>query len=125
MILIYGGIYNNKLNFAKEKYQVTDNDVFDFENEICESQMMISEVKRHFKCLYNIQVLLKNMPEVKAIDFSDYQGIIICNDMSCGIVPLEKSDRIWRENVSRFLTDATKISQEVYRTFLGISTQLK
>lgn len=125
MILVYGGAFNGKLDFAKEKLNITDNDIFDFENEICESQNMVYEVIKNFKCLYNTQILIKNIPDISPDIFAGYQGVLICDDMSCGIVPLEKEDRIWRENVSRFLTAITKNSNDVYRVFLGIPNKIK
>ena len=51
--------------------------------------------------------------------------IIICDEISSGIVPLKKEDRMWREETGRCLQYLSKESSCVYRIFCGIPTIIK
>ena len=51
--------------------------------------------------------------------------IIICDDISSGIVPLKKEDRIWREETGKCLQYLSKESSKVYRMFCGIPSVIK
>ena len=52
-------------------------------------------------------------------------NIIICDDISSGIVPLKKEDRIWREETGKCLQYLSKESSKVYRVFCGIPSVIK
>ena len=51
--------------------------------------------------------------------------IIICDDISEGIVPLKKEDRLWREVTGKLLQEISKEANEVYRVFCGIPMEIK
>jgi adenosyl cobinamide kinase/adenosyl cobinamide phosphate guanylyltransferase len=51
--------------------------------------------------------------------------IIICNDISCGVVPIDSEIRLWRESVGRILTILSKHADEVVRLFCGLGTKIK
>ena len=51
--------------------------------------------------------------------------IIISDEISSGIVPLKKEDRMWREETGRCLQFLSKESSSVYRVFCGIPTIIK
>ena len=51
--------------------------------------------------------------------------IIISDEISSGIVPLKKEDRMWREETGRCLQYLSKESSCVYRIFCGIPTIIK
>ena len=51
--------------------------------------------------------------------------ILICDEISSGIVPLKKEERLWREETGKVLQFLSKESEEVYRIFFGIGTRLK
>ena len=51
--------------------------------------------------------------------------IIICDDISSGIVPLKKEDRVWREETGKCLQYLSKESSKVYRMFCGIPSVIK
>ena len=52
-------------------------------------------------------------------------AIVICNDISCGIVPMDAMLRKWREAVGRSLAELSLVSDEVIRLFCGIPTRIK
>ena len=51
--------------------------------------------------------------------------IFIINEIGCGIIPLEKSERIWREQTGRAGTVIAKNSDTVVRIICGIPTVIK
>lgn len=51
--------------------------------------------------------------------------IIICDEIGCGIVPLEKSDRDYRENVGRIMCRVVERAEHVERLICGIPQRLK
>ena len=51
--------------------------------------------------------------------------IIICDDISCGVVPIDKEMRLWRETVGRVLVLLGKHADEVVRVFYGLGTRIK
>lgn len=134
MILVYGGMYNGKIQYVKETYHINDDDIYDFSVVKYRDIATIKDILDRYKCVYNISHIIKDMlstqvdtKELKDIfyGYRDKDIIVVSDDISCGVVPIEKSDRIYREEVSRFNTYISSISSEVYRVFLGIPTKIK
>lgn len=125
MILIFGGSYQGKLEFAKETFNVTDEDVF-----VCTTE---NEIDWSKKVLYNMdQAFLRHVKdgkesrEVLAENLSQLKdSIIIVNDISQGIVPMEREQRDWREMTGRAMLYLSKEADEVYRVFCGLGNKIK
>ena len=124
MILVFGGAYNGKKDFIKEKFNINEEDIFYCsDGEIDFSKKVICGLH---KFTYNNT--LKNKISLEYIKeninlFKD--KIIISDEISSGIVPLKKEDRMWREETGRCLQYLSKESSCVYRVFCGISTIIK
>lgn len=124
MVLVFGGAYNGKRDFVKEKFNVTEDDIFYCGvNEIDFSKKVICGLH---KFTYNN--ILKDISSLQYIKeninlFKD--KIIISDEISSGIVPLKKEDRIWREETGKCLQYLSKESSCVYRVFCGIPTIIK
>ena len=124
MVLVFGGAYNGKLDFVKEQFNVSEDDIFYCGvNEIDFSKKVISGLH---KFTYNN--ILKDISSLQYIKeninlFKD--KIIISDEISSGIVPLKKEDRIWREETGRCLQYLSKESSCLYRIFCGIPTVIK
>ncbi|MEG1875165.1 MAG: bifunctional adenosylcobinamide kinase/adenosylcobinamide-phosphate guanylyltransferase, partial [Angelakisella sp.] len=52
-------------------------------------------------------------------------GVVVCEDISCGIVPLDPADRRWREATGRCGALVAAQADEVVRLFCGIPTRIK
>ena len=50
---------------------------------------------------------------------------VVCNELGCGVVPMERSDRAWREKTGRLLCELAKQAPEVYRVTAGIAVRIK
>lgn len=124
MILVFGGAYNGKLSYVKEKYDLDNEDIFycnsdniDLEKKvICGFHMfvrnMILENKKPLEYIKN------NMERLE-------DKIIITDDIGLGIVPIEKIDRLWRDEHGRCIQYISSNSKKIIRIFLGIEKVLK
>ena len=123
MILIFGGAYNGKIEFAKKKYDLKDEDIF-----FCNDDFL--DYSRKIICglhVFTKKCILNSVDSLKIIE--DNIGllkdkIIICDEIGSGIVPMEKEDRMWREENGRVLQYLCKNADEVYRVFFGLSEKL-
>ena len=124
MVLVFGGAYNGKLDFVKEQFNVSEDDIFYCGvNEIDFSKKVICGLHKFtynniLKEINSLQYIKENINLFK-------DKIIISDEISSGIVPLKKEDRMWREETGRCLQYLSKESSCVYRVFCGISTIIK
>ena len=51
--------------------------------------------------------------------------VIVSNELGCGVVPVDKEDRIWREPVGRLCTSLAARAAEVEKVMCGIGMNLK
>lgn len=119
MILIIGGAYQGKLQYVKEKYKVSDDEIFE-----CSSEAEIDLSKRVF---HHFEYYLKHCFDCgksPVLDFDDDQ-IVIMNDIFCGVVPVEKDLRALREYCGRAGAELTKKAEHVTRIFCGLPQELK
>lgn len=124
MVLVFGGAYNGKLDFVKEKFNINEDDIFYCGvNEIDFSKKVICGFHKFtynniLKDINSLQYIKENINLFK-------DKIIISDEISSGIVPLKKEDRMWREETGRCLQYLSKESSYVYRVFCGIPTIIK
>jgi len=125
MVLIFGGAYQGKLEYAKENYQIQENEIF-----YCEDSREIDFSK---KVIYGLDRLILNLIKDGA-DPLEYVNknldkindrIIICTDISGGVVPTDPVMRQWREAVGRCMALLSRSAQRVVRIFCGIGTVIK
>lgn len=108
MILIIGGAYQGKSAFALENY---------------EKEKIIDDF--HLKIL---ELIKSNQDPMKYIrdHIEEYlDKVVICEDLSCGVVPIDPLMRQWRETIGHSLSILVKECDEVFRLFCGIATKLK
>ena len=124
MILIYGGAYNGKLQYVKENYDIKEEDIY-----YCED----SNIDFSKKVIYGLHKFTyeNSNNEKVSIDYLKeninklQDKIIICDEINSGIVPINKNERIWREDTGRALQYLSKNANKVVRVFFGIPTVLK
>ncbi|MFI3236584.1 MAG: bifunctional adenosylcobinamide kinase/adenosylcobinamide-phosphate guanylyltransferase [Lachnospiraceae bacterium] len=108
MILIFGGAYQGKTAYAAENFP---------------NMKPIN----NYHTLVHEQILAGiNPSEYLLTHLEEYRDcVIICDDISSGIVPLDATMRSLREEVGRALSILSKESDAVYRIFCGLPLQLK
>ncbi len=134
MHLIFGGAYQGKLEYAKERYQLEEPDIYfcsaGKEGEGCPSgpeidfgKKAVAWLDQFILCCVRSGVEAKEYLEGHRGEWED--AIFLCTDVSAGIVPYEREMRDWREMVGRTLTYLGKEAKEVTRVFCGLPQQLK
>ncbi|MBP1549117.1 MAG: bifunctional adenosylcobinamide kinase/adenosylcobinamide-phosphate guanylyltransferase [Oscillospiraceae bacterium] len=123
MIMITGGAYEGKTDFVKNHYscKITDGKSCDFESVFTA------------ECVNNFHILVKRLIEsgqdvlafTERLCKENSDLIVITDEIGCGIIPLEKDDRIWREQTGRAGCIIAKNSDTVVRVFCGIPTLIK
>ncbi len=53
------------------------------------------------------------------------KAIFICDEIGNGIVPIEKKDRIWREQTGRLTVELANRAERVERVLCGLGQRLK
>ena len=51
--------------------------------------------------------------------------ILICDEVGCGVVPMDPADRAWRERVGRACCRLAERASAVYRVTCGLGVRLK
>lgn len=122
MVLIIGGAYQGKTEYAKKTYSLQDADIFTCENTgIDPNARAIRHLERF--ALACVRAGKEPAEVLKAIDLSD--KILICEDISCGVVPMDAVEREWREAVGRMNAMLAAKAERVTRLFCGLPLELK
>ena len=120
MILIIGGAYQDKLEFAKENLGITDADVY-----TCDSDT-IDFSKR---CIYQLEAFTAHHPDpvsyFKANRDVWQDSIFVLQDIFCGVVPLGADMRAWRDMTGRLCAYLSEEAASVTRMFCGLPQKLK
>ncbi|MCD8231531.1 MAG: bifunctional adenosylcobinamide kinase/adenosylcobinamide-phosphate guanylyltransferase [Clostridiales bacterium] len=116
MILITGGAYQGKKDFAeklrKQKYQAGETDA----EVLADIHEIIAEELREGRDPWIvIEDRVQKQPGV----------IVTVNELGCGIVPMDPFDREWREVTGRISCKLAEQAEEVYRVTCGIAVRIK
>lgn len=124
MDLIIGGAYQGKLDYAKEKYGLTDSDIFECSDKRdIEFKACVHHLERF--TLYCVKTNL-NAVDIFALWEKKWKDcVLICEDISCGVVPIDPEMREWREATGRLLNWLTPRAETVTRLFCGLPQRLK
>lgn len=126
MILILGGRYQGKLDFARARWSLEESDIFR-----CDEASDAIDLAK--KCLAYIDRFALNRVRAgeESADFfrahlPELRGkIIISTDISSGVVPVDPALRAWREASGRANCLLAAEADEVWRLFCGIPQRLK
>ena len=120
MILIIGGAYQGKLDFAKNQYGITGE-----ENHSCGA----GEIDFSKRCICKIEEFTYHHPDpigyFKANREHWENSILICQDIFCGVVPMGEENRAWRQRTGRLCQFLSKEATQVSRIFCGLEQRLK
>jgi len=126
MILVFGGVYQGKLAYALKRFGLTEGDVH-FCNEedtaVPMGKRIVNEIDRWILALVRADMDVEE--KIGQFVENNRDAIVICSDISCGVVPVDSILRNWREAVGRSLGLLAQDSGEVIRLFCGIPTRLK
>ena len=124
MRLIFGGAYQGKLDFALETFRLNPEQVFTCNGtEIDFSKPCIDKLEEFtYACVGE-----KIDPVAYFRDNADKwrDAVLICQDMSCGVVPLGAEMREWRQNTGLLCQYLSREAESVHRIFCGLEQRLK
>lgn len=69
------------------------------------------------------QALQNGQPLPQAEDF--FGKTVVCQELGCGIVPMDAQDRAWREETGRLCCAIAAQADRVYRMSCGIAQCIK
>ena len=124
MILVIGGTHAGKTEFVKSYFKLSDTEILEASE---------TENFQNAKCLRNYHILIKKLCEENAdpLAFTERlmqensDCIIITNEIGCGIVPIDKSERFWREACGKSSCLLAKYAEKVIRIICGIPAVIK
>ena len=120
MILIIGGAYQGKQDYAKDAFGITDADV-----HTCSA----GEIDFSKRCICKIEEFTYGYPNPIGY-FQEHKdewqnSILICADIFCGVVPMGAENRAWRQNTGLLVQYLSKEADQVSRIFCGLEQRLK
>lgn len=124
MKLIIGGAYQGKLDYAKEYLGVAE--VFTCSKELPEldfSKQAIYGLEDFTLACVRCGIEAKDYLMENQEKLED--KVIICTDVSQGIVPMERELRDMREMVGRAMVYLAKEANSVIRVFCGLGQEIK
>lgn len=114
-ILIVGGACQGKREYAKNAFGLNEREILPWNEEREETSCIADLHLRVRACLEKgltqQEVLEKLLPFCRG-------KIVLCDDIFCGVVPLDALERQWREVTVRFLC---LLAQELTHTLMDFS----
>lgn len=125
MELIVGGAYQGKRDYAKERFSLAEKDIF-----TCGEDGAIDYAS---PCIDRLEEFalwcVRNgcgAEELFRAHRDEWKGsVLICMDISCGVVPLGAENRLWREETGRLCAYLASEAERVTRMFCGLPQRLK
>lgn len=127
MELYVGGSSQGKLSYVLNKYGMAGQEENIAEGSLCtEEEMFTKKIINHFhEYISRLLEEGKDLEEfTKELLKKNPHVIIVCNEVGYGIVPLEKKDRIFREEVGRCLCRLAKEAVKFERIVCGFGMRL-
>ena len=126
MILITGGAWQGKTEYAARQFSLGQTDIADGAD--CSPEEVFSAAAvSHFHLL--IRRMMKNHEDADQYALrliSEHPDLIVITDeIGCGIVPVDPFERAWREKTGRICIQLAAFSSKVIRVNCGIATVIK
>lgn len=126
MKMITGGAFHGKIKYAKKLFGIQDSDIID--GAVCSFDETLCAV-----CIKNYHEFVRRLlaENISPTEFTkrlcteNSSVVIIINEIGSGIVPLEKSERILREETGRAGCIIAEHSDIVVRMNYGIPMIIK
>ena len=125
MHLIIGGAFQGKTDWAKAQFSLEGGQIFECSEEAdaCLSAPCVTHLERF--ALYCLRQGLEPAEVLEQRAEAWKNSVLICDDISCGVVPLEAETRAWREACGRMLKALSRRADTVTRIFCGLPQRLK
>ncbi|MBQ8687652.1 MAG: bifunctional adenosylcobinamide kinase/adenosylcobinamide-phosphate guanylyltransferase [Ruminococcus sp.] len=126
MILVTGGAFQGKTEYARTQLGVPHENILDGED--CSFDAVQTA-----ECVKTYHQLIKRLLSsgVDPLDFTrrlcieNPDAVILMDEIGCGIIPLEKAERLWREAAGRAGCIIAGQAETVVRISCGIPVIIK
>lgn len=124
MILVTGGCFQGKTDYACEKFKIA-------KEEAVDGMTCPVEAIYEAKLLYHFHEYIRRlMKEEQEFDLEQLMRrnpdlILVTNELGYGVVPIDKFDRAYREKTGRICCQVAKQASEVHRVVCGIGMVIK
>lgn len=124
MILIIGGAYQGKRDFAMAAFGLTESQIFTCTGTDMDfSAPCIDKIEEFtLACVQAGKDPLEAFRENKPLW---EHSILICQDIFCGVVPVDARLRQWRQVTGQLCQYLTENADRVSRMFCGLEQRLK
>ena len=119
MDLFIGGHAQGKYEYAVKKYPDDFRIINDFHLRVKE------ELAKYTYTAYSEDILAETIFRNLTEGLPVSKTVIISDDIGCGIVPLDRFDRLWRDVTGKVLIKVAEMSDNVYRVICGIVQKIK
>lgn len=120
MHLITGGFAQGKLSYAREKYGVEEASIADA------ASASFSEMESA-QLVYNLQEYIRRHHEGSSCELPVFRedAVIICDEVGCGVIPLTREEREFREAAGRACCRLAEEAETVELVRCGIARRIK
>lgn len=124
MVLIIGGAFQGKLEYAKQALAVQDGEIF-----TCQADTI--DFSKRCVCALEAFTWACTQSGVDPIAyFREHRqqwgnSVLICQDIFCGVVPMGAQLRQWRQDTARLCQYLAGQASQVSRIFCGLEQRLK
>lgn len=110
MELIIGGVSQGKLEYATDVLKIKESDIIAGLQDIIRAML-----EKRVDADVEIMKIIEAKPGC----------VIICNEIGCGLVPVEPSEREYRDTVGKICCKLAARAVRVHRVISGIGTVIK
>lgn len=118
--LIIGGACQGKKEYAIRHYGLEEAEIFTCTED--------GDPDLTARCIDHLERYLRGcaLRDIEPVSPESFRRdvILICEDITCGIVPISAQDRKWRELTGRYLQRVAQTGAEVIRVFCGFAQKL-
>ncbi len=114
MILVVGGKGSGKREFVLKRLGCREEQIAD---AVLDDRPVVDHLETMVRgCLSKAEELLEPL---------SHKQVVICDEVGCGVVPLDREENQWREQVGRLCVELAKRACCVVRIQCGIPVVLK
>lgn len=124
MVLIIGGAYQGKLDYAKAAFSLTPEDIFTCTGlKIDFSKRCVNALEEF--CYACVQQSIDPVDYFQTHREGWQDSVLICADLSSGVVPVDPVERRWRHSTGQLCQYLAGQANQVSRIFCGLEQRLK
>ena len=119
MDLVIGGAYQGKKDFAMEHFSLAREDIY-----TCTDG---EEPDWNRRCIEHLEKYVLYCVRNGVAPRADFRSdaVLIGDDIFCGVVSIDPTERVWREETGRYFGRLSQSADSVHRLFCGLPMRLK